>query len=121
MSRVLNAFSTAEWRYWQQHYPEWMLFAMYPLIVKKLKDPEYRVDPAILWDGFHWHFACCLIQAKLWSELKRYVERMQETYLREHMQWIIHSESPRMYQELWGNDTSPKLGDCSGPVGVRQK
>ena len=102
VSRVLNAFAKQEWCYWQENYREWMLFATHPLIVKKLKNPDYKVDPAVLWDGFHWHYTRCLIRAQVWDELKRYIERMGETYLREWMQYLIHSASPRVYQELWG-------------------
>ena len=93
VSRVLKAFAITEWRYWQQHYSEWMLFATNPLVVNKLKNPHYLVDPGVLWDRFHWHYARCLIRAQLWDELKRYIARMGETYLREWMQYLIHSAS----------------------------
>ena len=102
VSHVLNAFANQEWCYWQENDREWMLFATHPLMVKKLKNPDYHVDPAVLWDGFHWHYTRCLIRAQLWEDLKRCIERMQETHLREWMQTLIHSTSPRVYQELWG-------------------
>ena len=104
VKRVLEVFANKEWEYWKENYAEWMLFATHPLLLKALTSPHDRVDPAILWDGFRWHYVRCLIRAKLWSDLKWYVEGMGETYLREQMQEMIQSVSPRLYQEVWGDD-----------------
>ena len=104
VQRVLDAFARKEWAYWKDHEEECMLFATHPLLLKSLTHPHDRVDPAILWDGFRWHYVRCLARAQLWQDLKRYIEWMKETYLREQMQSLIHSVSPRLFYELWGDD-----------------
>ena len=104
VTRVLNAFATQEWTYWKKHYTEWMVFATHPLLLKALTGPHHHLDPALLWDGFRWHYVRCLIRQEAWSALKGYVEGMGETYLREHMQTLIQSVSPRLYREVWGED-----------------
>ena len=104
VKRVLEVFANLEWAYWKENYAEWMLFATHPLLLKALTNPHDHIDPAILWDGFRWHYVRCLIRAELWSDLKWYVEGMGETYLREHMQTLIQSVSPRLYREVWGED-----------------
>ena len=104
VQRVMKAFANMEWGYWKENYEEWILLAMHPLILKSLQHPYDRVDPAVLWDGFRWHYVRCLICAQLWSDVKRYIEGMRETFLREKMQTLIHSVSPRLYQELRGDD-----------------
>ena len=83
----LNALIEQEWSYWKDHKEEWM---------------RQCVDPAVLWDGYHWHFVRCLVQAKMWEDVKHHIEGMGETYLSEQIQTLIHLNSPRLYQKLWG-------------------
>ena len=56
VQRVLEAFADKELAYWKENYEEWMLFATHPLLLKSLTHPRDRIDPAILWDGFRWHY-----------------------------------------------------------------
>lgn len=50
------------------------------------------------WDGMHWKRVVYLTQQQAWEELKTYIERMGETYLRELKQTLIHSVSSRLYR-----------------------
>ena len=42
-----------------------------------------------------------LAQDQDWVSLKHYMDSMSETYLRETMEGLIESESPRLYREYW--------------------
>lgn len=55
-------------------------------------------------DRVHWKQVVYLAQQRAWEDMKESIEWMGETYLREHMQSLIHSESPRLYRTLWGED-----------------
>jgi len=87
VQRVVHALIKQEWVYWKDHKEEWI---------------EQCIDPAVLWDGYHWHFVRCLAKAKMWADLKHHIDTMGETYLREQMQTLIQLHSPRLYQQLWG-------------------
>ena len=69
------------------------------------------------WDGYHWLVARQLAQDQDWVSLKHYMDTMGETYLRETMEGLIQSESPRLYREYWtvcplaDNDDSAPLPD----------
>ena len=68
------------------------------------------------WDGYHWLVARQLAQDQDWVSLKHYMDTMGETYLRETMEGLIQSESPRLYREYWtvcrvADDDSAPLPD----------
>ena len=42
-----------------------------------------------------------LAQDHDWVALKNYMDTMSETYLRETMEQLIQSTSPRLYREYW--------------------
>lgn len=52
------------------------------------------------WDGVHWHLVELAQQAR-WPDLKQYMDTMGETYLREEMELVIQTVSPRLYREYW--------------------
>ena len=86
VQNVLNALLEQEWSYWKDHKEEWM---------------RQCADPAVLWDGYHWHFVRCLVQAKMWKDLKHHIKGIEQTHLREQIQTLIQLNSPRLYQTLW--------------------
>ena len=53
------------------------------------------------WDGYHWLVARQLAQDQDWVSLKHYMDTMGETHLRETIEGLIQSESPRLYREYW--------------------
>ena len=87
VENVLKVFAKQELSYWQGNCHEWV---------------THCLDPAVMWDGYHWHFVRCLVQARRWEDLKQHIDTMGETFLREQMQILIQSVSPRLYQTLWG-------------------
>ena len=87
VQNVLKALAEQEWCYWQDNFNEWV---------------THCLDPAVMWDGYHCHFVRCLVQVRMWENLKQHIDTMGETYLREQMQTLIQSVSPRLYQTLWG-------------------
>ena len=87
VQNVLIALSKQEWSYWQDNFVKWIV---------------HCIDPGVLWDRYHWHFVRCLVKAKMWEDLKHHIDTMGETYLREQIQTLIQSTSPRLYQSLWG-------------------
>ena len=86
VQKVLKALLEKEWSYWKDHKQEWIRLCL---------------DPAELWDGYHWHFLRCLVQAKLWWDLKNHIKGIGETYLNDQILLLIQLNSPRLYQQLW--------------------
>lgn len=43
----------------------------------------------------------------MWENLKHHKDTMGETYLKEHMESLIQSASPRLYQTFWA-----KMSQC---------
>ena len=85
VQRVVDAFILEETLYWWEH-------------------PIERVNTVRgidAWDGYHWLVARQLAQDQDWVSLKHYMDSMSETYLRETMEGLIESESPRLYREYW--------------------
>ena len=85
VQRVVDAFILEETSYW------W-------------SNPIERVNTVRgidAWDGYHWLVARQLAQDQDWVSLKHYMDTMGETYLRETMEQLIQSESPRLYREYW--------------------
>ena len=83
--RVVDAFILEETLYWWEH-------------------PIERVNTVQgidAWDGYHWLMARQLAQDQDWVSLKHYMDSMSETYLRETMEGLIQSESPRLYRDYW--------------------
>ena len=87
VQNVLNVLLEQECSYWKDHRQEWIRLCL---------------DPAVLWDGYHWQFVLCLVQAKLWWDLKNDIKGMRETHLRDQILILIKLNSPRLYQTLWG-------------------
>ena len=90
VQKVLNALLEKEWSYWEDHKQEWIRLCL---------------DPADLWDGYHWHFVRCLVQAKMWEDLKNHIKGIGETHLRDQILILIQFNSPRLYQSLYGANT----------------
>ena len=44
----LQALAQQEWSYWNDHPNEWVAHCC--------SRPTKLVDPAVMWDGYHWHF-----------------------------------------------------------------
>ena len=85
VQRVVDAFILEETLYW------W-------------SSPIERVNTVQgidAWDGYHWLVARQLAQDQDWVSLKHYMDSIGETYLRETMEQLIQSESPRLYREYW--------------------
>ena len=85
VQRVVDAFILEETLYW------W-------------SNPIERVNTVRgidVWDGYHWLVARQLAQDQDWVSLKHYMDSIGETYLRETMEQLIQSESPRLYREYW--------------------
>ena len=85
VQRVVDAFILEETLYW------W-------------SNPIERVNTVRgidAWDGYHWLVARQLAQDQDWVSLKNYMDSIGETYLRETMEQLIQSESPRLYHEYW--------------------
>ena len=76
---MLKALAEQEWCYWQGKFHEWV---------------THCLDPAVIWDGYHWHFVRCFLQSRMWEDLKQQIDTMGETYLREQLQTLIQSVSP---------------------------
>ena len=90
VQNVLNTLMEQEWSYRKDHKEEWM---------------RQCVDPAVLWDGYHWHFVRCLVQAKMWEDLKNHIKGIGETHLRDQILILVQFNSPRLYQSLYGANT----------------
>ena len=85
VQRVVDAFILEETLYW-------------------CSNPIERVNTVRgidAWDGYYWLMARQLAQDQDWVSLKHYMDSMSETYLRETMEGLIQSESPRFYREYW--------------------
>ena len=85
VQRVVDAFILEETLYWWLH-------------------PIERVNTVRAidaWDRYHWLEACQLAQDHDWVALKKYMDTMSETYLRETMEHLIQSTSLRLYREYW--------------------
>ena len=98
VQRVVDAFLLEETVYWWVH-------------------PIERVNTVQgidAWDGYHWLVARQLAQDQDWVSLKHYMDTMGETYLRETMEGLIQSESPRLYREYW--TVCPVADDDSAPL-----
>ena len=52
-------------------------------------------------DGYHWALARQMVQHGEWMSLKAYMDTMGETYLRESIEHLVQSASPRLYHEYW--------------------
>ena len=85
VQRVIDAFILKESLYWWLHPIE--------------RVQTVRGNDA--WDGYHWTLARQLAQDREWMSLKAYMDTMGESYLRECMQHLIQSVSPRLYREYW--------------------
>ena len=85
VQRVIDAFILEESLYWWLH-------------------PVERVQTVRgidAWDGYHWTLARQLAQDGEWVSLKAYMDTMGKTYLRESMEHLVQSVSPRFYHEYW--------------------
>ena len=85
VQRVIDAFILKESLYWWVHPIE--------------RVQTVRGNDA--WEGYHWTLAQQLAQDREWTSLKAYMVSLGETYLRETMEGLIQSESPRLYAEYW--------------------
>ena len=85
VQRVIDAFILKESLYWWLHPIE--------------RVQTVRGNDA--WDGYRWTLARQLAQDREWMSLKAYMDTMGESYLRECMQHLIQSASPRLYREYW--------------------
>ena len=85
VQRVMDAFILEETLYWWLH----------PL------ERANTVQGVDAWDGCHWLMARQLSQDQDWVSLKHYMDTLGETYLREIMEGLIQSASPRLYREYW--------------------
>ena len=95
VQRVVDAFILEETLYWWEH-------------------PIERVNTVQgidAWDGYHWLMARQLAQDQDWVSLKQYMDSMSETYLRETMEGLIQSESPRLYRDYWTECPTADNGD----------
>ena len=100
VQRVVDAFILEETLYWWLH-------------------PIERVNTVRAvdaWDGYHWMMARQLAQDHEWVALKNYMDTMRETHLRETMEQVIQSTSPRLYGEYW--TTCPSPDDAFAPTDV---
>ena len=85
VQRVVDAFILEETLYWWLH-------------------PIERVQTVRgmdAWDGYHWTLARQLAQDEDWVSLKAYMDILGETYLRESMEYLVQSASPRLFHEYW--------------------
>ena len=53
------------------------------------------------WDGYHWTLVRQMAQDEEWVSLKAYIDTLGETYLRESMEHLVQSASPRLYHAYW--------------------
>ena len=100
VQRVVDAFLLEETLYWWEH-------------------PIERVNTVQgidAWNGYHWLVARQLAQDQDWVSLKQYMDSMSETYLRETMEHLIQSESPRLYREYWTVCPLAEDDDDSAPL-----
>ena len=97
VQRVGDAFILEETLYWWEH------------SIEKVN----TVRGIDAWDGYHWLVARQLAQDQDGGSLKQYMDSMSETYLRETMEGLIQSESPRLYLEYW--TVCPDDDDDSAP------
>ena len=85
VQKVLQTLLETEWSYWVDHKQEWMRLCL---------------DPADLWDGYHWQIVRCLVQSQLWEDLKNHIKGIGETHLQDQILLLIAKTSPRLYREL---------------------
>ena len=86
VQKVLDALLEKELSYWKDHKQEWIRLCL---------------DPAELWDRYHWQFVRCLAQAQLWEDLKNHIKGIGATHLKDQILFLIQLNSPRLYQQLW--------------------
>ena len=82
VQRVVDAFLLEETVYWCVH------------PIERVNTVQ-GIDAG---DGYHWLLARQLAQDQDWVSFKHYMDTMGETYLRETMERLIQSESPRLYR-----------------------
>ena len=85
VQRVIDAFILEETLYWWLH-------------------PIERVQTVRgigAWNAYHWTLARQMAQEGEWVSLKAYMDALGETYLRESMEYLVQSASPRLYHEHW--------------------
>ena len=83
--RVIYAFILEETLYWWLH-------------------PIERVQTVRgidAWDGYHGTLAKQLAQDGEWVSLKAFMHTTGETYLRDYMEHLVKSVSPRLYHDYW--------------------
>ena len=85
VQRVMDAFILEETLYWWLHPIEWV-------------NTVRGIDA---WDGYHWTLARQMAQDQDWVSLKTYMDTLGERYLKETMEGLIQSASPRLYHEYW--------------------
>jgi len=90
--KLITQFCWEESIYWVNHTEEYILF----------------VNGGTRWDGYHWTEARKLVQKRDWIGLKHYMDTMGETHLREQMESLMASSTPRLYKDIWmyKNDTT---------------
>ena len=103
VQKVLHALLEKEWSYWKDHKQEWIKLCL---------------DPADLWDGYHWQFVRCLVQAQLWWDLKNHIKGIGETHLKDQILLLIQLNSPRLYQQLWPESENNELKNEKVKKGV---
>ena len=85
VQRVIDTFILEETLYWWLH-------------------PIERVQTVRgidAWDGYHWTLARQMAQDEDWVSLKAYIDTLGETYLRDNLEYLVQSASPRLYHEYW--------------------
>ena len=102
VQRVMDAFILEETLYWWLH-------------------PIERVQTVRgidAWDGYHWTLARQLVQDEDWVSLKAYMDTLGETHLRDSMEYLVQSASPRLYHDYWtacpveeGEEEEPPTND----------
>ena len=83
VQRVIDAFILEETLYWWLH-------------------PIERVQTVRgigAWNAYHWTLARQMAQEGEWVSLKAYMDALGETYLRESMEYLVQSASPRLYHD----------------------
>ena len=85
VQKVLQTLLETEWSYWVDHKQEWIRLCL---------------DPADLWDGYHWQIVRCLVQFQLWEDLKKHIKGIVETHLKDQILLLIKKTSARLYREL---------------------
>lgn len=85
VENVLEALLEKEFTYWVDHKEEWL---------------RRSRDPGDLWDGYHWHYVRCLLQAQMWWDLVYHLDRLTDTHLKDQVLHLIKVHSPRLSKLL---------------------